>query len=307
MRISQRFHMKKSVSQGKWWIIMSFLLPSFIGFAVFIFLPMLTTLGMAFTNYSGGTKWKFIGLTNFRMAFFKSQFPSYLYLTFKFMFVTVFFQIVLGLGFALILAKPSKGCGFFRSAFYIPNILSSVAVGLAFNFIFEPSAGLMNQLLASVGLPTSKFLTSDKSALGVIMAVTIWQNFGYYMVLFIGGLQNINPSLYEASNMDGANKWQQFWSVTIPGLSPVLFFAITMAVIRGFQVFDFVYVMTGGQAGGGPGGSTTVLAFDIYRNAFQYYRMGYAASESLILMVIILAITAIQQIGQKKWVVYDAV
>jgi multiple sugar transport system permease protein len=126
-------------------------------------------------------------------------------------------------------------------------------------------------------------------------------------VLFIGGLQNINPSLYEASNMDGANKWQQFWSVTIPGLSPVLFFAITMAVIRGFQVFDFVYVMTGGQAGGGPGGSTTVLAFDIYRNAFQYYRMGYAASESLILMVIILAITAIQQIGQKKWVVYDAV
>lgn len=287
--------------------ILSFLLPSFIGFIIFVLLPMIMAFGLSFTNYSGGPNFRFIGMKNYVVAFTNPEFLKYLWVTFKFMTVTVVFQIGLGLAFALILARDFRGCSFFRGALYLPNILSSVAVGLAFMFIFEPTSGFMNQFLISVGLPTSKWLAGSKSALSVIITIAIWQNFGYYMVLFIGGLQNISMTLYEAAGIDGANKWKQFVHVTLPGLSPMLFYGITIAVIRGFQVFDYIYIMTGGQQGGGPAGSTNVLAFDIYLNAFTYFRFGYASAESVVLMIIILAMTFLQSHGQKKWVSYDIV
>jgi multiple sugar transport system permease protein len=137
--------------------------------------------------------------------------------------------------------------------------------------------------------------------------ITVWQNFGYYMVLFLGGLQTISATLYEAAAIDGAGPVRRFLSVTIPGLSPVIFFSVTIAIIRAFQVFDQIYVMTGGSWGGGPAGATTVLVFDIYKNGFTHFRFGYAAAESVVLLIIILAVTIIQQQGQKKWVTYDIV
>jgi multiple sugar transport system permease protein len=287
--------------------ILSFLLPSFIGFIIFVLAPMIMAVGLSFTNYSGGPKYKLVGLKNYIIAFTNPDFLQYLFVTFKFMAVTVLFQIGLGLMFAMLLTRSFKGVSLYRGILYLPNILSSVAVGLAFMFIFEPSSGLMNQLLASIGLPTSKWLAGSKSSLGVIMTIAIWQNFGYYMVLFIGGLQNISTTLYEAANMDGAGKFKQFIHVTLPGLSPILFYGITIAIIRGFQVFDYIYIMTGGQQGGGPAGSTNVLAFDIYLNAFTYFRFGYASAESVVLMIIILSVTFLQNRGQKRWVNYDIV
>jgi len=259
---------------------------------------MLGAVALSFTNYSGGPNYRFIGLKNYIVAFTNPDFLSYLYVTFKFMSITVMFQIGLGLAFALVLAKHFKGCRAFRGILYLPNILSSVAVGLAF---------MLNQFLGSLGLPTSKWLASSKSSLSVIITIAIWQNFGYYMVLFIGGLQNISSTLYEAAEMDGAGRIRQFLNVTIPGLSPFLFFGLTIAIIRGFQVFDYVYIMTGGQLGGGPAGSTNVLAFDIYLNAFTFFRFGYASAESVVLMIIILSVTYMQSRGQRKWVSYDVV
>lgn len=287
--------------------VLSFLLPGLIGFLIFVLLPLIMAVVISFTNYSGGPRYKFIGFKNYLVAFSDTNFRTSLQLTFKYMFVTVFFEIVMGLAFAILLSRKFRGCSFLRSAYYIPNILSSVAVGLAFMFVFEPSTGLVNGFLRALGLPTSKWLAGEKSAMWVIIVVTIWQNFGYYMVLLIGALQNVNTSLYEAAGMDGANFWQKFRAVTIPGISPVLFYAITIAVIRGFQVFDYIFVMTGGQQGGGPAGATSVLAFDIYRNAFLHFRFGYASSESVVLLIIVLVITAIQNYGQKRWVVYDIV
>ncbi len=166
------------------------------------------------------------------VAFTDQNFLSYLLVTFEFMTITVIFQIGLGLGFALLLSRNFKGCSTYRGILYLPNILSSVAVGLAFMFIFEPSSGFMNQLLASLGLPTSKWLASSKSSLSVIITIAIWQNFGYYMVLFIGGLQNISRTQYEAAEMDGAGKIKQFFHVTLPGLSPILFYGLTIAIIE---------------------------------------------------------------------------
>lgn len=287
--------------------VLSFLFPSFIGFFIFILIPLVMAVVLSFTNYSGGARFRFVALKNYAVAFADENFLKSLFLTFQYMICTVFFQIAQGLLFALFLARPFRGSTFFRSAFYIPNILSSVAVGLAFMFIFEPSSGFMNGLLKAVGLPTSKWLAGEKSSLLVIMLVSIWQNVGYYMVLLIGALQNVNGSLYEAAKMDGAGKLQQFLAVTLPGISPVLFYAVILAIIRGFQSFDYIYVMTGGQLGGGPAGSTNVLAFDIYTNAFTHYRLGYASAESVVLLIIILIVTLIQNYGQKKWVVYDIV
>ncbi len=299
--------MNKRLDVKKGAYILSFLLPSFIGFVVFVLAPMIIAVGLSFTNYSGGPRYRFVGLDNYILAFTSPEFWSYLWVTCEYMIVTVVFQIVLGLFFAVLLQHKFRGCAFFRGVYYLPNILASVAVGLAFMFMFEPSGGIVNSFLASIGLPTSQWLAGPDTALTVLMITAIWQNFGYYMVLFIGGLQNVNASLYEAASIDGAGWWKKFTSVTIPGISPTLFYGITIAVIRGFQMFDYVYVMTGGQFGGGPAGSTSVLAFDIYRNAFTHSRFGYASAESVVLMVIILALTVIQQVGQKKWVVYDVV
>lgn len=299
--------MKNHIQLGKKITVLSFLLPSFIGFVIFIFAPLVMAFFYSFTNFSGGPRYKLIGLKNYIVAFHDELFLSSLKLTFKYMIVTVIGQVGIGLALAVLLAKRFKGCSFFRSVFYVPNVLSSVAVGLAFMFIFEAKSGLANQFLASIGLPTSKWLTGKESAMSVIYMVTIWQTFGYYMVLFIGGLQNVNGSLYEAAEMDGAGRLQQFIHVTLPGISPILFYGLTIAVIRGFKVFDYIFVMTGGEHGGGPAGATSVLAFDIYRNAFMYFRFGYASAESVVLLLITFAITMVQQYGQRKWVVYDVV
>lgn len=287
--------------------VASFLLPSLLGFIIFIVLPIIGAIFLSFTNFTGGFTFKFIGLKNYITAFNSSLFLQGLVVTFKYMVWTVLFQIVIGLALALLLVRNFKGCSFFRGVFYLPNILSTIAVGLAFMFLFEPSTGLVNSLLQFIRLPSQPWLAGEKTALPVIIIVTVWQNFGYYMVLFIGGLQNINTSLYEAASIDGAGPFRRFLSVTMPGLSPVTFYCLIIAVIRGFQVFDYIFIMTGGQAGGGPAGSTSVLAFDIYRNAFINYRFGYAAAESVVLMLIIIAITLLQQYGQKRWVNYDVV
>ena len=228
-------------------------------------------------------------------------------MTIVFTFWTVLLQLVLGLAFALVLNERILGRNFFRSVIFLPNVLSSIAVGLAFMLILDSKRGPLNQFLLSLGLPAPMWLASEKSSLATIVMVTVWQSFGYYMVLFLGGLQTISRSLYEAAAIDGAGAVMQFLSVTLPGLSPIVFYSITIAIIRAFQVFDQVFIMTGGQLGGGPAGSTTVLVFEIYRNGFSQFRFGYAAAESVALLLIVLLVTLVQQRGQKRWVNYDVV
>jgi ABC-type sugar transport system permease subunit len=199
------------------------------------------------------------------------------------------------------------GRGFFRGVMFLPNVLSSVAVGLVFSLIFDPRRGPVNQFLLSVGLPAPEWLAGMNTALPTIIIIAVWQSFGYYMVLFLGGLQTISASLYEAADMDGAGPIRRFTAITLPGLSPIIFFSVTIAIIRAFQVFDQIFVMTGGQLGGGPAGATTVMVFSIYRNAFSQFRFGYAAAESVVLLAIVLLVTLVQQRGQKRWVNYDIV
>lgn len=290
---------------SKWLVVAAFLLPSFIGFVLFVLIPMFATVGLALTDYSGGFTAAWVGLKNFQIAFSSPEFINSLINTVKFTAVTVLAQILLGFVFAVLLNRKLFGRNFFRAVIFLPVVLSMVAISLVFMIILHPEKGPLNNFLVSIGLERVPWLTSPGTALLTIMLVTIWQSFGYYMVLFLSGLQSVNPELYEAAEIDGANKWRQLLHITIPMLSPTTFFCVIMAVINSFKVFDPVYVMTGGQLGGGPAGSTTVLVFDIFQNAFAHYRMGYASAESVILLVIVLGVTIIQYRGQKKWVTYE--
>jgi ABC-type sugar transport system permease subunit len=187
----------------------------------------------------------------------------------------------------------------------MPNVLSTVGISLAFSLIFHPTNGFANILLKLMGLQPNTWLTSTDTALMSIIIVTVWMTFGYYMIIFLGGLQSISNNLYEAASIDGANGFQTFFKITLPMLSPTMFFAMTMSIIGSFKVFDQVFMMTGGQLGGGPAGSTNVVVFDVYQNSFVNYQFGYASAESLVLLVIILFITVLQFKNQKKWVTYD--
>ena len=295
----------KSLERTGWPTVLSFLLPGFIGFFLFVFIPMASTFVVSLTNYSGGPNWRFVGLQNFRFLLESTQFHQSLIVTLKFVVSCVAGQVVAGLLFASILNQNIRGKALFRTLFFMPNVLSAVGVSLAFSFIFHPGDGFANQILRVFGLAPGTWLTSPDTALLSIVIVTLWMTFGYYMVIFLGGLQGINPSLYEAADIDGASAFQKFFRVTLPMLSPTTFFAVTMSVIGSFKVFDQVFMMTGGQDGGGPAGSTNVVVFDVYRNSFQSYRFGYASAQSLILLAIILLITVIQFKNQKRWVTYD--
>lgn len=288
-----------------WWVVAAFLLPSFIGFFIFILIPMMATVILAFTDYSVGFSLGWVGVENFVNIVTSDSFLNTLSNTGKFTLFAVMAQIFLGFVFALLLNKKRFGRNVFRAIIFLPSVLSMVAISVVFMLILNPDKGPVNNFLISLGLDGLPWLTSSKTALFTIIGITVWQSFGYYMVLFLSGLQAISPDLYEAASIDGAGPWRQLLNVTIPMLSPTTFFCVVMAVINSFKVFEPIFVMTGGQFGGGPGGSTTVMVFDIYQNAFSYYKMGYASAEAVILLCMVLIITLIQYRGQQRWVTYE--
>jgi ABC-type sugar transport system permease subunit len=286
--------------------VLSFLLPSLLGFSLFILLPAISSVGFSFTRFSGSWKTlEFIGLDNYTRALTSERFYSALWITTKFVVLSVGFQLLLAFVFALFLHMPLRLRNTLRGTIFLPSVLSPVAISLAFALILHPNDGAMNQFLQLLGLEPLQWLASKDTALASIILVTVWQQTGYYMVLFLAGLLSISPTLYEAADIDGASWWQKLTRVTIPMLTPTTFFCLTMAIIKAFQVFDQVFIMTGGQQGGGPAGSTRVLVFDIYLEGFVHYDMGYAATESVILLAIVLVVTVLQYRQQAKWVSYD--
>lgn len=288
-------------------VILAFLLPSLLGFVLFILLPSISTLVMSTMRYSGGRTMTFIGLRNFARAFSSTAFWRVAGVTTRFVVVSVVLQLALGLFYALLLDRAFRTRVIFRTIFFLPTILSSIAVSLAFALIFHPSRGPMNQFLIAAGIGAQPWLTSPDTALNTIIFVVVWQTFGYYMIIYLAGLQTINDALYESADIDGASTIAKLRHITIPLLTPTTFLCVTLAIIRGFQVFDQVFIMTGGQVGGGPAGSTTVMVFEIYRSAFVSYDMGYAAAEATIMLAVVLAVTLVQYRFQSRWVNYDAV
>lgn len=277
-----------------------FLLPNMIGFFIFTLVPVVWGLLLSLTNYDGFSEAAFVGLANFKKLFHDDYFYTSLRNNIYYSIVSVTLTLLFGLLLAVLLQQKLKGSEVFKTIFFFPQLTSSVAFGVIFMALFR-GEGPVNSVLTILGMANPpKWLTSTAWSMTTITIVSIIKNMGYYMVLFLSGLQSVSEELYEAASLDGAGPWKKFKSITLPLLSPTTFLCTVMCIINSFKVFDLVNIMTDG----GPGRSSNVLVYRIYQEAFQNYKFGYASAYAVVLFVLVYIVTMIQFQGQKKWVNY---
>jgi multiple sugar transport system permease protein len=282
-----------------------FLSPWLLGLMGITAVPMLLSLVLSFTNYDVLSDWselKFIGLTNYRRMFTSD--PSYWHsvvVTLKFALIAVPLKLAVALGVALLLNRERRGVGLLRSLFYLPSLLGgSVALAIVWANMFNRD-GAVNSFLALFGIHGKPWVNDPTYALGTLMVLAIWQ-FGAPMVIFLAGLKQIPTELYEAAQVDGASRWRQFRSVTLPMLSPVLFFNLVLETIHGFQGFTSAFVLSNGT--GGPIDSTLMYSLNLYINGFTKYRMGYAAAMAWVFLLVVGALTVVLFTTGRFWVHY---
>jgi len=279
----------------------AFLLPSFLGLLAFSLLPIIAVFILSFFNWGLIAQPTFVGLKNYDTMFRSTAFWHSLLVTFEYILLNIPMQTVFALLLALLLNQKIPGRGIFRTLFVVPWMATAVAMGIVWQWIFDPQSGSLNSFLSLFHITGPAWLSSTVWALPAIAAVNIWQYTGYNMLFFLAGLQGIPPDFYEASSLDGANPVQQFFAITLPLLSPTLFFVLVTDIIGSAQVFDTVYVMTQG----GPGGATSVINFNIFRQAFEFFHAGYASALSMVLFAILIIITLLQVLYFRTRTVYD--
>jgi ABC-type sugar transport system permease subunit len=279
----------------------TFLFPGFLGWLVFIGLPTIAAFVLAFYRYNLLTPPKFVGLRNFEKLLRDDVFHAALINTVTFTVATVAASVVIGLVLAVLTDRALKGFVFLRSMLLLPYVVIMAGVAVVFRFIYLPDRGLIDGLLAMVGLDGPNWLTSEQWAMPALIILSVWKGFGYNMILFLAGLQNIPSNLYEAAEIDGASAWHRFWFITLPMLSPTMFFVIVISIIGSFQVFDQAYLMTNG----GPGTATTTLVMYIYQLGFKNFDMGYASAVALVLFLVVFTFSMVQFAFQNKWVHYE--
>lgn len=288
-------------------IAYSFLAPNFIGFALFTLVPVIFSVILSFMNWNGGPieNITWAGLSNYatifkKFSFTKSDLGITLKNTVTFTLATVPLTIACSLLLAVILNKSVKGAKVWRAIFFFPYVASMVAICVCWSFMLMKN-GPINQFLRVLGFNMTKSWTQSKDlAMWSIILVSVWRNAGYYMVMYLAGLQGVPAELYEAATMDGATTWQKFWKVTFPMLTPTTFFVSIMLIISCFKIYDVVAIMTEG----GPGRATKMLVTHIYALSFEQIKYGLSSAVSMVLLVIVLLITIIQFRGEKKWVSY---
>lgn len=292
---------KRSKLDRREWVAGAlFLLPNFVGFLIFTALPVVMGFYISLTDYSGFGEMNFTGLSNYAKMFSDSSFRIALKNNLFYTLTTVPLTLLFSLLLALMLHKKLYGGHVFQTLYFFPNLTSMVAIGCVWLQLFESKNGPVNQLLRNIGISNPpKWFWGGATALFTIVIVVVWKQAGYYMIMFMGGLKNINPELYEAARIDGAGEWAAFRHITWPMLSPTTFMVTILTFIASFQVFDIINVTTEG----GPGRSTQVLVMRIYQEAFKYGRMGYGSAIGYFLFLIIFLVTAVQWYGQRKWVV----
>ncbi|MEM7127888.1 MAG: sugar ABC transporter permease [Chloroflexota bacterium] len=278
--------------------------PWFIGLILFTGGPVIASFIFAFTNWTGLRSVDWVGFDNFSKLLFEDDlFWIATWNTFYYSFGAVALGTIGALFVAMLLNQNLPGTTLLRVIYYMPSIASGVAVSILWIWLFNPQVGLVNYFLALMGLPRELrplWLASQDWAMPALIVKSLW-GIGANMIIILAGLQGIPISLYEAARIDGANIWQEFKNVTVPMLSPVLFFVIVISIINSFQILTDVLVMTQG----GPGTSTFVFVYYIYQAAFQYLKMGYASALAWILFALILILTLIQLWASKRWVYYE--
>lgn len=280
-----------------------FLLPALLAFLLFIGAPMVITIVLSFFDYNmlQGSEW--INFDNY-IEFFKNPTSwRIIWNTFKLTLILVALHIVIALLLAFVIYKEKRGPVkyVYRTAVYLPSILTTASVAIAWYYMFNYDFGVFNWLLSQLGISGVKWLTSSSGVIVAICLFSLWKFVGTPFLYYLIGLQGIPDGYYEAAQIDGANKIQTFFHITLPMLTPTLFFVITITTINTFQIFDEPYIITNG----GPGNASRTLALHVYEKAFKAYEMGYASSVSVVLFIIVLVITIILYSTQNKWVTYD--
>ena len=285
--------------EARWGLI--FVLPWVLGFLIFTAGPMVVSLLLSFQKYDLNTS-QWVGIENYRRILTKDPlFWKALSNTFIYAFFSVPLGVIGSLAIALLLNQNVRGQRLFRTLFYLPSLVPAVASALLWQWIFNTDNGILNTILHGFGAPPIEWLQSEKWALPAMIMMSLWGVGGGRMVIFLAGLQGISESYYEAARLDGASNWVQFRKVTLPMLSPVMFFNLILGVIGSFQVFTSAYVMTGG----GPNNATLFYALYLFRNAFEYFKLGKASALAWILFLILLVFTFIQFRTSKRWVYYE--
>lgn len=288
-------------SQREFLTGMGFILPSLLGFLIFTFIPVVISLGLSFTSWNfmeglGGIK--FNGLANYIRLFSDEWFINSYKNNIIFTAVTVPVLIALGMVMATIINKYIYGGGVVRTMIFIPYIASVVAVCTVWMVLLQPSYGPVNEFLRSIGIENPPgWLADFKWSLPSIMIIYVWQQVGYYSIVFLAGLKGLPEDVYEAARVDGASPIRQFFSLTVPLISPTTFFLTIMGIIGSFKVFDQISVLTQG----GPGSSSSVMAYYVYRTAFDYFEMGYANTLAWALFVLVFLVTLVQWKMQAKF------
>lgn len=286
-----------------------FMLPSIVGMIVFSLLPIVISIVVSLTDWNGLDKLnaqtlgeRLCGLENYGAILRSVEFWNVLGHTVYYIVLYIPLVLVMSLFIASILNRNMRGIGVFRVLYYIPVLTSWVAASLIWKWVLSPQYGMINQLLGYLGVRGPEWLTDKFWAMPAIVLASVWKDMGFYGLFLLSGLKAIDTGYYEAAQMDGAGKVRQFFSITLPLLTPSIFFCVIMALINAFQLFPQVQIMTEG----GPNGATQVMVERIYTYGFKYFRMGYAAAYSWLLFVIIFVLTLVQMKLQKRWVYYES-
>lgn len=277
-----------------------FVVPWLIGFLCFKVYPFASSLYYSFTNYDLFSGISQTGIMNYQKIFTDEDIVKAFIVTFKYAIFDVPLKLIFALFIAYILNFKLKGVNFFRTAYYIPSILGgSIAIAILWRAVFNTD-GLVNAVLSVFGLEKINWMASGTGALFVIVLLRVWQ-FGSAMVIFLAALKGVSEDLYEAASIDGAGKWIQFFHITVPIITPIIFYNLITQLCQAFQEFNGPFLVTKG----GPNGDTTLISLLIYNNAFLRHKMGMASAQAWVLFIIVATLTAVAFISQKKWVYYS--
>jgi multiple sugar transport system permease protein len=279
-----------------------FIAPTMLGYFVFIAGPMVSSFAMSLFEWDIVSPPQFIGLENYAFLAQDPGFRTAFRNTALFATLVVSLNLVVALSLAVALQRtlPAILRYYYRTAFFLPMVTSMASISIVLGFLFHKELGIINYYLGLLGIPPAPWLTSTSWALFTIVLATVWKSFGFDLILFIAGIQNIPRHLYEAAEIDGANGWHKFWRITLPLLSPTIFFAVVVGLISSLQVFDQAFIMTRG----GPGDATRTLVMVIYEDAFATLRMGYGSAIAVVLFLVILGLTIFQFRVGNRWVHY---
>ncbi|MFC4776880.1 carbohydrate ABC transporter permease [Paenibacillus sp. GCM10023252] len=305
-RRSWKPELRKRTSERLWAYV--FIAPALFILAAFHLVPALTSVYFAFTEWNGLTAPKFIGLDNYRELAEDKEFIQSIRNTLYFASLAIPISITLAAMLAIALNRKIQGLAVYRTMYFIPVVTMTTAIGMIWKWLLHSEYGPVNQVLGWLGLPEPGWLSDPSYAMLSIIIVSVWSTIGYYAIILLAGLQGISPTYYEAADMDGASKSYQLFRITLPLLTPSLFFVVMIALIHALQMFELVFVMTGGSASElNPVllGSTRTVVFQVYEEGFTMFHMGYASAQAVVLFLAILLLTLVQFKLQNKWVHYQ--